>query len=318
MGVKVRDAATDLVRKADLALAELTSDGGVLLPGQAKKFIRKLMKQSVIMKSARVIPMVRPKERIEKIGLTSRILHAGTSGSALASGDRSKPALFKQELSTKLMKAEIDIPDEVFEDNIEGNSLKDTLLGLMVERAALDLDELFLLGDTTLVGSDAFLGLLDGFLKSATSNVFDADGEVVSKNTWKAMWKTMPQEYRQIKSAMRIYTSSDAQTEYSDQIGERGTSAGDKAAIDGMAPKWQGIPIEEIPVMPQDLGEGEDETAALLLNPKNMVVGVQRRIRVRTDVDVRAGVIWMVLDLRMDAQYEEEEAVVKATGMLFE
>jgi hypothetical protein len=45
-----------LLQKADLALADLTAGGGILLPAQAKKFIRLLINQSVLMGMATVVP----------------------------------------------------------------------------------------------------------------------------------------------------------------------------------------------------------------------------------------------------------------------
>jgi len=316
MGRKVNDAA-DLIQKADMALSDLTS-GGLLLPAQAKKFIRKMIKRSVLMQMATVIPMAGPKRRIEKIGFTERILKPKTSGTQLTSDQRSTPALSKVELSTVLAAAEVDIPEEVFEDNIEGDSLRKTILEEMARRAPLDLDELFLLGDTDLDLTDPFLDLLDGWLKSATSNVYDAAGAMPTEAVWKGAYKTMPQQYRALKSTMRFLTSSDAQTEYVDLLGQRGTAVGDKAAVDGIAPKWQGIPIEEVPVMPGNLGDDEDMTNALLIQPKNLTVGIQRKIRTRWDVDIRAGVVFVVMDLRMDAKFAEEEAVVKISNLAYE
>lgn len=315
MGVHVRDAK-ELLRKADIAISDLVNDGGYLVPEQAKSFIRKLIKRSVIMEMATVIPMAGPTRRIEKIGFTSRILRKGTSATALDAGDRVKPALSKQELTTKLIKAEAWIPDEVLEDNIEKDGLQKTILQEMSKRAGLDLDELFLLGDTNSI--DTYLALLDGMIVATTSNVYDAAGALIAKDVLKAAWKTMPVEYREQKSKMKFLSSSDAVAEYADQLGDRGTAAGDKAAIEGMAPKWQGVPVDEIPVMPQNIGTGSVLTAGFLTNPKNITIGIQRKIRTRWDTDIRQGVIYVVMDMRLDFQWAEEEAVVLIENLAWE
>ena len=65
-----------LLEKADLAIADVTAGGGILLPAQAQKFMRLLIKQSVVMKLATVIPMPSPKYQISKIKFGSRILRA--------------------------------------------------------------------------------------------------------------------------------------------------------------------------------------------------------------------------------------------------
>ena len=46
-----------ILEKADLALADLTGGGGILQPAQAQKFMRLLIKQSVLMQMATVVPM---------------------------------------------------------------------------------------------------------------------------------------------------------------------------------------------------------------------------------------------------------------------
>src|SRR5919206_528825 len=82
-----------ILEKADLALADLTAGGGLLQPAQAQKFIRILIKESVILKQCTVVPMKSPKQLIEKIRFGSRILRAADQLTPLAPADRSKPDL---------------------------------------------------------------------------------------------------------------------------------------------------------------------------------------------------------------------------------
>ena len=80
-----------VLEKADLALAELTAGGGLLLPAQAKKFMRLLIKESVLLKQVTVVPMSAPKQQISKIRFGSRILRPGQESTALPASERSKP-----------------------------------------------------------------------------------------------------------------------------------------------------------------------------------------------------------------------------------
>lgn len=73
-----------ILEKADLALADLTAGGGILKPAQAQKFMRLLIKESVLMKLGTVIPMASPKQQISKIKFGSRILRPGQEATALA------------------------------------------------------------------------------------------------------------------------------------------------------------------------------------------------------------------------------------------
>jgi hypothetical protein len=72
-----------ILEKADLALADLTAGGGLLQPAQAQKFMRLLIKQSVLLQLATVVPMASPKQQISKIKFGSRVLRPGQEATAL-------------------------------------------------------------------------------------------------------------------------------------------------------------------------------------------------------------------------------------------
>ena len=125
-------------------------------------------------------------------------------------------------LETKEVIAEVHIPYDVIEDNIErGNihtplqtgagGIHQTIVDLIAERAALDLEELGIQGDTA-NGTDAYLALQDGFLKLATANVVNVDG-VFDKAAVKQALKTMPTRYLRNRSAMDHFVSVDNETE---------------------------------------------------------------------------------------------------------
>lgn len=301
-----------LIEKADLALADLTS-GGELLPAQAKNFIRLLIKESTIMKQAMVRPMGSKKQRIDKIRFGSRILRAGQEATALSRNDRAKPDLSQVELDAKLFKAEVHLDDEVLEDNIEQGNLRQTVMELMGEAVARDMEEVLVSGDTA--SADPFLAQFDGIIKAASSNVVAAGGVTLTKSVLKAMIKSMPQEYIRNKKRLRFFTSIDAETDYRDTLSERATTVGDKYLSDDAPVVYSGIPLADVPMFPENLGGGSDETVALLTDPKNMVVGIWRKIRIETDRDISAGVLKIVATMRFDFKYVEETAVVKATGI---
>src|SRR5688572_26005662 len=107
-----------LLAKADMALADLTTDGGVLQPAQAKKFIRILIKESVLLKMATVVPMKAPKQLIESIRFQGRILRAGAEATPLTEAQRARPHTGRHELDAKLFKAEVRLSNELLEDSI--------------------------------------------------------------------------------------------------------------------------------------------------------------------------------------------------------
>lgn len=301
-----------LLQKADLALADLSS-GGKLQPETAQKFMRILIDESKLLKLATVVPMKSEKTEVPKIRFATRILRAGQEATALAKEDRAKPNLSNVELDTKLFKAEVRLPDEVLEDNIERDQLKATIMQLMGEAISRDMDEIAVQGDTA--SADTFLAQFDGVLKQATSNVVDAGTAALSKTVLRDMLKSMPKPFLRNKDLLRFLTSIDAKIDLTDSYGGRETPLGDSMTFDGGQVKYQGVPVEDIPLFPENLGAGSNCTNALLTDPKNVTVGIWRQIKMETDKDVSAGVVIIVATLRFDVKFAEETAVVKATNV---
>jgi HK97 family phage major capsid protein len=210
-----------ILEKADLALADLTAGGGMLQPAQAQKFIRILIAESVILKQGTVVPMKSPKQLIEKIRFAGRILRPGSEATALPPGDRVKPDLGKVELDAQLFKAEVRLNNEVLEDSIERGALRQTIMQLIGEAIARDMDEVIIAGDTA--SGDAFLAKLDGILKQATSNVVDAALQTTNKSIFRDMLKSIPSEFLRNKKEMRFFTSVDSEIDYRDSLAERAT-----------------------------------------------------------------------------------------------
>ncbi len=296
------------LEKGDIAVSDLISTGGYLNTAQSNKFIRNIIDAPTIIKDIRSVPMNSPKLEINKIGFGSRILQAApASGVALSSAKRSKPTTSKVTLNTTEVMAEVHIPYDVLEDNIEHGTLEDTIFSQISERTALDLEEWIIQADTG--SGDAFLALKDGILVQAISHVVDYSSsvQVIDKTIFKAAIKAMPNKYLRNRSAMRHYVSPDVETEYADWLGDRSTNLGD-AKIQGYRPNMHsGIPIVPAALMPQ--------ANAILTHPKNIIWGIQRKIMIESDRDIRARVIIIVLTMRMDIKFEEEDAVVKTIGL---
>lgn len=306
----------DLIKKADLALADLASNGGLLNPEQTDTFIQTLMNSPTLINVARVVTMNAPQKKINKIGFGARILKPAVSGVALADGDRSKPDLGNILLQSKEVIAEIHIPYDVLEDNIEGGNisasmgssaggLQNTIMTLVGQRAALDLEELAILGDTG--SGDPYLALTDGFLKRATAHVVDFKGATISKDAFKLAIKAMPDKYLRIRGENSFFVSVDNETEYRDTIANRVTGLGDAALVTANSLAAFGSPIQAAPLMPNANG--------IYTNPNNLIFGIQRRVNIEYDKDIRARKFIIVLTARVDFQIEETDALVKITNI---
>lgn len=312
----------ELLQKADLAVADLTANGGLLSPEQSDTFIRNMIAQPTLLNTARVVRMNAPQMKVNKIGFGQRILRpAPASGTALAAVDRSAPTTSQITLTSKEVIAEINLPYDVIEDNIERGTigtrnpetggiaatggLKDTIMALISERAALDLEELALLGDTA--SADTYLALADGYLKQAVTNVVDAGGAPISKAVFKAGIKTMPDQYLRNRAALRHYVSIDNETEFRDSLANRETALGD-ANLQGNNRLFAfGSPVEPVALMPA--------TGGLLTNPQNLLFGIQRDMHLEVDKDIRSRSYIIVLTARVDFAIEQEDAVVKYTNI---
>jgi len=326
---------TELLKKADLAVGDLDTNGGLLLPEQANAFIRKLLAQPTILRQVRSVVMTSPTRNINKIQFAKRILRAGTQGTSLdtaaidgafdplaEAAARAKPVTDQITLTTKEVIAEVRIPYDVIEDNIErgnigqatdvggspaGGGIVDTIMTLIAERAALDLEELALQGDTSVVAADPYLGMVDGYLVLADQNVVNAGGATISKNVFKAGMKAMPDQYLRNLAAMRNFVSVDNEIEYRDTLANRETGMGDSAVTSSTPRTAFGVAVEGASLMPAAYG--------LLTNPLNLIFGIQRNIHIETDKDIRKREYIIVLTARVDFQIEESEAVVKYTNL---
>ncbi|CAA2141485.1 phage major capsid protein [Hyphomicrobium sp. ghe19] len=318
---------SSLLRKADLAIADLQSNGGELLPEQGAAFIRKLIKSPTLIRVCRVVEMTAPKRKINKIGFGSRILRKATSATALTQNQRSKPTTEQIELDVKEQIAEVRIPYDVMEDNIERaaaanneasntgpSGLRQTIIDLIAERAALDLEELALQADKAFTDvsspdNQAYLAQLDGWLKRANAdgNVVDAAHSPISKAVFKAGLKSLPSQYQRNKAALNHFVSVNNETEYRDTLADRGTALGDQMT-QGTSPTFAyGSPIAPVALMPEDKG--------LFTDPLNLIFGIQRQMSMEFDKDITSRVYIIVLTCRVDFQIEETEAIVEYTNI---
>lgn len=303
-----------ILQKADLSLSDLISDGGYLEPAQAKKFLERMIRKAKLSGMVTVTTLKSPTQILENLRFAGQVLQPGTSGEALTEAQRSKPDLGKETWNAKLFKAEVRIPDEVLEDNIEGQGLKNTIMNKASEAVGRDAEKVAIQGDTSSL--DPLLAQLDGIIVQAASHTVSASGARLDADELKKLLRAMPKEYLSDRSNLKYLTSINAQDDYHSSLESLTADKGITMITDEGSPKYKGIPVEDIPLFPEDLGGGSDETVALLTNPKNIYMGMWRKIKVATDMDVSAGVFIIVISLRFDVRYAIEDSVVKITEVL--
>jgi hypothetical protein len=317
---------SQLIRKADMVVSDLTSNGGYLNPEQSNAFIRKLLAAPTMLAQVRRVTMASPIRKINKISFASRILQPGAGGTGvttLGTGDtttRSAPTTEQIILQTHEVIAIVYLPYDVIEDNIEGGNVgtfneggnppmaggfRDTIVTLIAERTAIDLEEQGLQGDTN--SSDPYLRQTDGFLKLIQSNIVDAGGDTISRTILKNGMKTLPSQYRRNRASLSHFLSTEQEIDYRDTIANRETSLGD-AQLQSTAPVYAaGSPVQGVPLMPGSTG--------FLTNPLNLIFGVQRDIMMETDKIIKDRMYIIVVTARIAIQIEEELACVKYIGL---
>lgn len=305
--------------RADIAINQLDTNGGLLQPEQANAFIDLILEQPTILPQVRVVRMNAPEVKINRLGFDQRILRAarnapglgaeddGSNGRYVRKNERAAPITTQIILRDSEVIAEVRIPYEVLEDNIEGASLEAHIMKLIAERAAVDLEELALWGDTAVASSDPYLGLQDGYLKRATAHVADNLGAGVNPDLFANAMLAMPQKYLRNLAQMRAWVSMANTIRYRQNVSRRQTGYGDSALQTDIPLQAHGLKVEGAPMLAAD-GIG---ATGLVTFPQNLLWGIRRDITVETDRDIRSREYIIVLTLRIATQVDDADALVK-------
>lgn len=318
----------ELLQKADIAVGDLTTNGGLLTPEQGEAFIHKMFTPQVaLLSKARRVVMTAPTRYVNKIGFDQGIMRdaagisASPGGTPMDAQYRSKPVTERITLTTKEAIAEIWLPYDVIEDNIErGNigmrtdvggtatsgGVKDTIMTLIGERAGADLENLAVNGDSA-GAAGQWLSFTDGWLKRLSSNVVNASGAPISRRVLTDGMKTLPSQYRGNRAQLAHFLSTENEIDYRETLAQRETALGD-AQLTSTAPVYgAGAPVVGVGYMPAAQG--------MLVNPMNLLIGVQRDIHIETDKDIRSRTYIIVLTMRLALQVEEELAAVRYSNI---
>lgn len=312
---------TELARRADIAISDLTTDGGYLQPEQANAFIDMIMETPTVLKQARSIRMSRPETKIDRMGFGSRIFHAAPQGTApfaaddgtndrhLAAANRAKASTAQISVTTKEYMAEVHVPYEVLEDNIEGSSFETHLMRQIAARAAVDFEELALWSDTA--SADADLALQDGWLKRMTAHVVNNASAGVGPDVFVNSLLALPQKYLRDLGALRHFVTVANTIKYRQKVAQRATGYGD-TMLQQAAPIFAaGVRVDDAPMLAAQ-GTGN---VGFTTFPQNLIVGIRRDIQVESMREIRAREIIVVVTARLGFQIDDADATVKLTNI---
>jgi HK97 family phage major capsid protein len=262
------------------ALAKATIDrtvaaGGLLPPGVSRKFIQVMKEKSIWGSKIDLSIVGEPEGTIKKITSGSRLIRSAAENSD--DGYRAQVTFPEVPYATKKLRLPWEVTEDVFHENIEGQSLEATIVDEMATQFGLDLDDLEVNGDTANAGPDAaFLTINNGVLKLAETGVgvHRIDGSTINtgeidKAHFFAMVQAMPNKYR---AGAELWMSPGRKISWLEAMTERATAAGDAVIMGGDAfDKPLGIKINEVPFLP--------DTRILYSSPRNFVRVVSWQIR---------------------------------------
>jgi hypothetical protein len=304
-----------LIERADLAIADLNANGGLLLPEQANRFIDFVLDEPTVLRQSRVERMNAPEKKINRMGFADRILRAarqsgganddGSNDRYLRKADRAKPATTQLTINTSEVMAEVRLPYEVLEDNIEGRSVEEHIMRQIAERVALDLEEYALWADTT--SADEYLALQNGWMKRCNVNISDNASAGITPDVFSDGMLALPQKYLKYLPQLRAYVSMANTIRYRRVVSRRETGYGDSALQKNIPLEAHGLQIEGAPLLAAYRG-GND---GLITFPKNLIFGIRRDISIETDKDIRSREHIIVVTLRAGMQVDDPDASVK-------
>jgi len=308
------------------AIDDTTLPNSVLNRQQANRFIDLVVNTSVLLKKVRVVRVDHPKGDINKLDLGSIVTQG--AGATTTATTRT-PTERVVEYDMEKYRSAFDIKTDFLEDNIEGANARDTLLNMFTKRIATDTEIAAIQGDEALSVGDLesdtnnLLGVNDGWLKLLDANVpaaqqVDAGGKAASKTLYYAMKRKIPTKYRVAMPDYVWLVSPAVKDKWMLDWSTRQTVGGDDVQATGMCPGPWGIPMLEVPLMPENLTygtAGTDGTQIWLTPLQNLIYFVQRNITIEFDRRPRGDVWEVTVHFRCDFQVENPDLVVTAENV---
>ena len=229
---------------------------------------------------------------------------------------RKKPNFSKVTLDTVEVMTPFEITYDVFEDNIEGENLEDTIIKLFATQIAIDHEELYVMGDTA-HPTDTYLQLTDGWRKQAKTggHLYNHGGGGITTEILGKLLDAMPEKYLRDYDDLRFYVCPKFEHGYKRLLGQRPTPVGDKFLLENAPATYAGIPLVRVTTIPSNLEETIDATPytdltfAILTLRKNLITGIHRSMTLEKDKNIFARMRQYAFTSRVDCTFEEVDAV---------
>ncbi len=302
----------DVVRKA---ISTSSLSYGLLNAEQARKFIQQTFE------ATNLGPMVRHEMRtaktgeIDKIGIARRIVRKKTEN--VDDGYRADVNTSRIEYATTAIRLPWEITEETLRENIEGQNFESIVTNLMTSQLGVDLEDLYLNGDTTTASTDPdydFLKINDGWLKqlASGSHVINAAGSpyngAMSLDLLYAAMQALPNKYNNGK--LRWMMSPKRAQDWEKYLLNQVISNGG-AVPDSVYNSPAGIPVVQCPSLPN--------SKVILTDPKNLIVVNTYGVQIRKTTEGKEAIMqdkrFYVVHLDYDPIIEELDAAALIYGL---
>ncbi len=298
--------------KSALSTADVTA--GLLNPEQSRTFLRQTFEATPLGNLIRHEMRRANAGEIDKIGIASRILRKKTEDTD--DGYRAKPAFGKVEYTCTDVRLPWEITEETLRENIEGQGLEATITDLMTRQLGVDLEDIYLNGDTATLETDPdydFLKINDGWIKQieAGGHVEDRsaiNGGAMSVDVYYDALKQMPNKYN--NGSLRWLMSPRRKQEWERYLIDKLITVGG-GITDNLISNPAAIPAVSVPALPDD--------KIILTNPKNLVVVNSYNVIIRKTTEGVEAIMqdkrFYVIHLDFDPVIEELDATVIVKGL---
>jgi len=298
--------------KAAITTTGITS--GLLNPEQARKFIQQTFDATPLGALIRHEMRTAKTGEIDKIGIASRILRKKTENTD--DGYRAGVTTSKIEYSTTAVRLPWEITEETLRENIEQQNLETIITNLMTTQLGVDLEDLYLNGDTAIAAENTdhdFLYINDGWLKLLLAGTHVLDRTAVSSgaltlDVFYDALKAIPNKYNNGK--LRWLMSPHRQQEWERYLLNQAITNGG-LITDKRIENPAAIPAVAVPAMP--------DSNIILTDPKNLVVVNTYDVKLRKTVEGKEAIMqdkrFYVAHLDFDPVIEELDAAVAVKGL---
>ncbi|HEX2864913.1 MAG TPA: phage major capsid protein [Deinococcales bacterium] len=292
-------------RAADTATL---ASGGLLSPGQARRFITLVTASQPTLARVQTRVMSAPQALLETLNVAGRHLRAASENTAPTPAGSLSTA--KRALTTVEAILAEDVTLSFLEDNLEGPEAEFTIARLLAAQVGNDLNDLAWNGDTTAAtGPDAaFLGINDGFLKlaaDAPARALDGSALTNPQDLLRAMLAALPAQYK-ARPDLSFFVPTGLAEAYLNALAARPDGLGASALTGG----WNGARFMGVPLIPDP---ALDAAAQAVLTPAaNLVLGLQRDLRLDSQYVPRRRAVEYTITTRFDYQIVTPDALVRA------